>query len=57
MIVIDIFERATAYHFNLMEETEYPSLSEEDKDILNIVIDKLGKMSKYEIVNFMNEGK
>ena len=44
-----------AYHFNLMEETEYPSLSEEDKDILNIVIDKLGKMSKYEIVNFMNK--
>lgn len=44
-----------AYHFILMEAPEYPSLSSEDKDILDMVIDKLGGMSKNEIVDFMHK--
>lgn len=43
-----------AYRFALSGSTEYPSLSNEDKDILDTVIDKLGKMSKNEIVAFMH---
>ena len=44
-----------AYHFNLSENVEFPSLSDGDKDILDIVIDKLGRMSKQEIVDFMHK--
>lgn len=50
---VDIGE-TTAYHFVLAESMEYPSLSNEDKDVLDIVIEKLGKMSKSEIVDFMH---
>lgn len=42
-----------AYYFSLSEEQSFPALSKEDKDILDIVIEKLGKMSKNDIVNFM----
>ena len=30
-------------------------LSDEEKDILDVVIEKLGKMSKNEIINFMHK--
>lgn len=45
----------TAYHFSLIGEQKFLALSEEDKDILNIVIEKLGRMSKNEIVKFMHK--
>lgn len=44
-----------AYHFSLTGEQRFPALSQEDRDILDIVIDKLGKMSKNEIINFMHK--
>lgn len=43
-----------AYHFSLNGEHNFSSLSKEDKDILDFVIEKLGRMSKNEIVNFMH---
>lgn len=43
------------YHFALKEEVPFPSLSKEEIDIINIVIDKLGKMQKNEIVEFMHK--
>jgi len=44
-----------AYHFSLNEKGIFPALSKEEIDILDIVIEKLGKMSKNEIVNFMHK--
>jgi putative zinc finger/helix-turn-helix YgiT family protein len=44
-----------AYHFSLKEADSFPALSDEDIDILDIVIEKLGKMSKNEIVSFMHK--
>ncbi|MCH5342461.1 MAG: DUF4065 domain-containing protein [Acetatifactor sp.] len=44
-----------AYHFSLKGISEYPSLNEADKEIMDIVIEKLGKMSKDEIVSFMHK--
>lgn len=44
-----------AYHFSLQNVTSFPSLSEDDKNILEIVINRLGKMTKDEIVNFMHK--
>jgi uncharacterized phage-associated protein len=44
-----------AYHFSLKEADAFPTLSDEDKNILDIVIEKLGKMSKNEIVSFMHK--
>ena len=44
-----------AYHFYLEEATEFPALSDEDKNILDIVIEKLGKMTKNQIVSFMHK--
>ena len=41
---VDIGE-TNAYHFSLKEETEFPTLSAEEKNILDTVIEKLGKMS------------
>ena len=43
-----------AYHFSLKGKASFPSLSAEDRDILNTVIDKLGKMTKDEIISFMH---
>ncbi len=43
-----------AYHFELKSESVFPSLNDDDKRILDIVIDKLGKMSKNEIIDFMH---
>lgn len=44
-----------AYHFSLSGEQSFPTLTKDDKDILDIVIEKLGKMSKNDIVNFMHK--
>ena len=43
-----------AYRFSLSEATSFPALSNEDKNILDIVIEKLGKMTKNQIVSFMH---
>lgn len=43
-----------AYHFALTGKQSFLSLSDEDKKILDIVIEKLGKMSKNDIINFMH---
>lgn len=51
---IDIGE-TNAYHFYLKEAKEFPALSKEDKLILDTVIDKLGDMTKNEIVSFMHK--
>lgn len=45
----------SAYYFSLREATSFSTLSEEDKNILNIVIEKLGKMTKNQIVSFMHK--
>lgn len=44
-----------AYRFCESERQEYLFLSEEDKIIIDVVIRKLGKMSKDEIVTFMHK--
>ncbi len=44
-----------AYHFALDGEKEFKSLSDDDKHILDIVIEKLGKMTKNQIVSFMHK--
>lgn len=44
-----------AYHFSLSGISDFPALEDGDKEILDIVIDKLGRMSKDEIVNFMHK--
>ena len=50
------FGETNAYRFSLKNGNQmYPSLTKEEKDILNIVIKKLGKMSKNEIVSFMHK--
>lgn len=51
---IDMGE-TNAYYFSLNEQGTYPALLKEDKDILDIVIEKLGKMSKSQIVSFMHQ--
>ena len=40
-----------AYHFSLSGEISCPSLSKEDINILNVVIEKLGKMKKMKSLN------
>lgn len=44
-----------AYHFSLKDKVSFPFLSNEDREILDSVIEKLGKMSKDEIVSFMHK--
>ena len=44
-----------AYHFALRHRTAFPSLSDEDKRILDLVIEKLGRMTKNEIISFMHQ--
>ena len=44
-----------AYHFSLSGQQTFPELSDEEKDILDVVIEKFGKMSKNEIINFMHK--
>ncbi|MCD8067625.1 MAG: SocA family protein, partial [Lachnospiraceae bacterium] len=50
---IDMGE-TTAYHFQLEQETEFPFLTDDDKQLLDTVINCLGSMSKNEIVEFMH---
>ena len=47
----------TAYHFALQESPSFTFLSREDVHILNSVIEKLGKMTKNEIIEFMHKEK
>lgn len=44
-----------AYHFVLKGNQRFLALSDEEKNILDIVIQKLGKMTKNEIVAFMHK--
>ncbi len=44
-----------AYHFSLKDVDTFPALSDEDKNILDIIIEKLGKMTKSEIIQFMHK--
>lgn len=44
-----------AYHFFINEKISYPALTDEDKTILDYVIERLGKLSKDEIVSFMHK--
>ena len=46
-----------AYHFKLDSETNYQNLNTEDINLINIVIDKLGLMSKNEIIDYMHNEK
>lgn len=45
----------TAYRFGKSESQEYRTLGEEDRKVLENVIDKMGKMGKEEIVGFMHK--
>ena len=46
-----------AYHFSLKGKQKFLALSDEEKNIIDIVIEKLGKMTKNEIVAFMHAEK
>ena len=46
---------SNAYHFSLSGKQSFPELSIEEIDILDTVIEKLGKMSKNEIISFMHK--
>lgn len=48
-------EESNAYHFALKDAAGFPTLSDDDRNILDIVIEKLGKMSKNEIIDFMHK--
>ncbi|WP_035787249.1 MULTISPECIES: type II TA system antitoxin MqsA family protein [unclassified Butyrivibrio] len=50
---IDMGE-TTAYHFSLNGKNTFPSLSYDEKKILDIVIKKLGKLTKNDIIEFMH---
>lgn len=43
-----------AYYFSLHGVNTYPFLNDADKEIMDVVIDRLGKKSKAEIVSFMH---
>lgn len=51
---VDIGE-TNAYHFSLKSVSTFPFLTDDDKNILDMVIEKLGKMNKNEIINFMHK--
>lgn len=44
-----------AYHFSLEGKQTFVALSKDEKEILDIVIENLGKLSTNEIVNFMHK--
>jgi len=44
-----------AYYFSLPGGSDYPALDAEDKRILDVVIARLGRMTKDEIVTFMHK--
>ncbi len=45
---------SNAYHFSLNKVCSFPFLSDEEKNILDIVIKKFGKMTKNQIVSYMH---
>jgi len=49
------FDNGTGFHFIGTDKTEYPTLTEEDKEILQAVIEKLGSKSKDSIVQYMHK--
>ncbi len=49
------FSDGQAYYFHLEGNTCFPTLSDEEMSILDIVINKFGNMSKSEIVNYMHK--
>ena len=51
---VDLGE-TNAYHFSLKDATSFPALSDEDKGVLDIVIEKLGKMTKNELISYMHK--
>ena len=51
---VDIGE-TNAYHFSLSENPTFFKLSEEEKKLLDVVIEKLGQMNKNEIITFMHK--
>lgn len=51
---VDIGE-TSAYHFSLKGVITFPFLTADDKNILDAVIEKLGKMNKNEIIDFMHK--
>ena len=53
---VDIGE-ISAYHFTLENEVTFPHLTNDDKAIIDTVVNKLGKMSRVEIVKFMHNEK
>lgn len=44
-----------AYYFSLKGESKFPFLTNDDKSVLDTVIEKLGKMNKNEIISFMHK--
>lgn len=44
-----------AYYFSIKEATVFPALSDDDIEILDVIIEKLGGMSKGEIISFMHK--
>lgn len=51
---IDMGE-SSAYHFSLKEAASFPALSDADKYFLDIVIEKLGRMTKDQIITYMHK--
>ncbi len=51
---VDIGE-TNAYHFSLKGVTTFSFLTADDKNILDAVIEKLGKMNKNELIDFMHK--
>ena len=49
------FDNGTGLHFIGTDKTEYPTLTVEDKEILQAVINKLGSKSKDSIVQYMHK--
>ena len=46
-----------AYYFHLSGNVQFPSLSKEEKNMIDVVINKLGKMTKNDIIEFMHNEK
>lgn len=51
---VDIGE-TNSYHFSLSGNQSFTALTKDDMNILDVVIEKLGKMSKNDIINFMHK--
>lgn len=49
--------KMTAYYFHLSDSVSFPALTSDDKHIIDAVIERLGAMSKDEMVEFMHNEK